>query len=181
MNIYDFSVNGMDGKKVDLSTFSGKALLIVNTATRCGFTPQYTELEKLYEKYRDRGFEILDFPSNQFREQAPEEIDEIDRICRVDYGTEFPRFDKIEVNGVGEDPLYTFLKAAKSFAGFDPSHALGKKIASIVKEADPDYEKNSDIKWNFTKFLIDRKGNVVRRFEPTHSFDDIAKAIEAVL
>ena len=181
MNIYDFSVNGMDGKKVDLSTFSGKALLIVNTATRCGFTPQYTELEKLYEKYRDRGFEILDFPSNQFREQAPEDIDEIDRICRVDYGTEFPRFDKIEVNGAGEDPLYTFLKAEKSFAGFDPSHALGKKIASIVQEADPDYEKNSDIKWNFTKFLIDRKGNVVRRFEPTQSFDDISKAIEAVL
>lgn len=114
MNIYDFSVNGMDGKKVDLSAFSGKALLIVNTATRCGFTPQYTELEKLYESYRDRGFEILDFPSNQFREQAPEDIDEIDRICRVDYGTEFPRFDKIEVNGAEEDPLYTFLKQRRA-------------------------------------------------------------------
>ncbi len=181
MNVYDFSVKGMDGSSVDLSTYKGKALLIVNTATQCGFTPQYTDLEKLYAKYKAQGFEILDFPCNQFKEQAPEDINEIDQICRVKYGTEFPRFGKIDVNGAGEDKLYTFLKAQKTFAGFDFSHALGEKVASLVKDADPNYENSSDIKWNFTKFLIDRNGNVVQRFEPTHNLDDVAKAIEAVL
>ena len=181
MSVYDFTVKGMDGKSVELAKYKDKALLIVNTATQCGFTPQYTDLEKIYESYKDRGFEILDFPCNQFKEQAPEEIAEIDQICRVKFGTQFPRFAKIDVNGAGSDPLYTYLKDQKSFAGFDYSHALGEKVASLAKEANPEYEQSSDIKWNFTKFLIDRNGNVVQRFEPTHNLDDVAQAIEKVL
>ena len=143
MIIYDFNVKSITGEEVPLKNYEGKVLLVVNTATGCGFTPQYDGLEDLYEKYRDRGFEILDFPCNQFANQAPGTEGEIASFCSVKFGVTFPQFAKIKVNGEGEEPLYTWLKSQKS-------GVLGSKI-----------------KWNFTKFLVDRNGNVVERFAPT--------------
>ena len=157
MSLYDISVKAKDGRDVSLSDYKGKVLLIVNTATGCGFTPQYTGLQKLYNTYRDKGLEILDFPCNQFGEQAPGTIMEIDTFCALNYGTTFPRFAKIDVNGPDESPLYAFLKKEKS--GVFLSH----------------------IKWNFTKFLIDRKGNVVRRYAPADLPEHIEKDIVALL
>ena len=179
--VYDFTVKDPTGADVALSHYKGKVLLIVNTATRCGFTPQYEELEALYEKYRDKGFEILDFPCNQFGNQAPESIEEIQSFCSLNFGTQFPQFAKIEVNGENEIPLYTFLKEQKGFAGFDMNHKLGKILDNMFSKADPNYKENRDIKWNFTKFLIDKEGNVVKRFEPTSGGADIEKELCTIL
>ena len=155
--IYDFVVKNNKGEDVKLEKYKGKVLLIVNTATKCGFTPQYDGLEALFEKYHHDGFEILDFPCNQFANQAPENDQEIDSFCALNFGTKFDRFQKIDVNGENEDPLYTFLK--KEEGGI-----LGGKI-----------------KWNFTKFLIDSDGNVVKRFAPTTKPEKIEKDIERLL
>ncbi len=143
MSIYDFTMKLADGTQKSLSDFRGKVLLIVNTATGCGFTPQYEGLEKLYGQYHDKGLEILDFPCNQFGHQAPGTDEEIVSFCQLHYSTSFPQFAKIEVNGAGEAPLYTCLKKEK-----------GGLIGSRIK-------------WNFTKFLVDRSGKVVGRFAPT--------------
>ena len=151
-SVYDFKVKDDVGQEVSLSDYKGKVLLIVNTATRCGFTPQYKELEALYEKYSKDGFEILDFPCNQFGEQAPGTIQEIHSFCTANFDIHFPQFDKIDVNGANEHPLYTFLKAQKGFSGF--------------------------IKWNFTKFLVSRDGRVLKRYEPTDKMNDIEAAIQ---
>ena len=147
-----------------MSEFKGKVLLIVNTATGCGFTPQYKGLEELYQKYHDQGLEILDFPCDQFGHQAPGSDDEIHEFCTAKYKTSFDQFKKIEVNGENETELFKYLKAEQGFKGFD---LKGKILIPIVKKMDPDYANNSDIKWNFTKFLVDREGNVVERFEST--------------
>lgn len=155
-SVYDFTVLDKDDKEISLSKYEGKVLLIVNTATHCGFTKQYDALEALYEKYKDRGFEILDFPCNQFGNQAPESDEEIDSFCALNFGTSFDRFKKIDVNGENEDPLYTFLKGEKA--------GLGKSI-----------------KWNFTKFLIDREGNVVARFGSNKKPENMEKDIEKLL
>lgn len=168
--IYDLNVKDRKGEEVSMSQYKGKVLLIVNTATRCGFTPQYEDLENLYKAYKDQGLEILDFPCNQFGQQAPGTEEEIFEFCQLNYGTEFPQFKKIEVNGENADTLFVFLKAQKGFEGFNLDHPIGKKLDEMFRKMDPDYDKNDDIKWNFTKFLIDREGNVVNRFEPT---DDI--------
>jgi len=157
MNIYDFSVKGRGDTVVSMGDFKGKVLLIVNTATGCGFTPQYKGLQELYDKYADKGFEVLDFPCNQFAGQAPGTEEEIQSFCTLNYGTTFPRFAKIEVNGVNADPLYKFLKKEKS-------SVLGSKI-----------------KWNFTKFLVDRQGNVVARFGSADTPEKIEKDIVALL
>lgn len=182
MGIYAYSVVGMEGDAIPLSTYRNMVVLIVNTATRCGFTPQYEELEALYEQYGPKGFTVLDFPCNQFKEQAPEAIAEIDAFCKLTYGTKFPRFAKIDVNGDGENPLFTFLKSEKGFAGFDPIK-YGKTPGYIkrLQDADPAYEQDPSIKWNFTKFLVDRRGKVITRFEPTTDFETIATAIEKLL
>ena len=153
MSIYDFTVTNNKGKSVSLKEYEGKVLLIVNTATRCGLTPQYDGLEALYEKYRDQGFEILDFPCNQFAFQDPGDAEKIDSFCKLKYGTKFPRFAKIKVNGSGADPLYVYLKE----------------------------QKPGRIKWNFAKFLIGRNGNVVERYAPTDKPITLEKAIEAEL
>ncbi len=181
MGIYAYSVTGMEGEAIALSTYRNMVVLIVNTATRCGFTPQYEELEALYEQYGALGLTVLDFPCNQFKGQAPEEIAEIDSFCKLNYGTKFPRFAKLEVNGENTSSLYTFLKSEKGFAGFDPDHEKTPSLIKRLKEADPDYERDSSIKWNFTKFLVDRRGRVVTRFEPTASFKTIALGIEELL
>ena len=157
MNIYDFKVKTRKGEEVDLSTFKGKVMLIVNTATGCGFTPQYEGLEKLYEEYHDKGLEILDFPCNQFGHQAPGTDEEIHEFCTGKYKTQFDQFAKIDVNGKNEDPLYTYLKSKKG-------GLLGKNI-----------------KWNFTKFLVDKEGNVVKRYEPTTEPSKIEKDIIELL
>ncbi len=181
MNIYDITVKGKKGEDISLSEYTGKVLLVVNTATQCGFTPQYEDLQAIYSKYQGKGLEILDFPSNQFDGQAPEPIDEIDKICSLKFGTKFPRFGKIDVNGKNESPLYTFLKSKQGFKGFDMNHTIAPILLEILTKSDPDYAKNPSIKWNFTKFLIDRKGNVVQRFEPTHDMGAVSDEIGKIL
>jgi len=171
--IYEFQVTDDLGKQVSLSDYKGKVLLIVNTATRCGFTPQYKELEALYEKYRAEGLEILDFPCNQFGQQAPGSIQEIHQFCTANFSIEFPQFDKIDVNGDNASPLFTYLKSQKGFGGFDLNDKTGKLLDGMMKKRDADYAKSSDIKWNFTKFLISRDGRVVKRYEPTDKISDI--------
>ena len=171
--IYGISVKDDLGNDVSLADYKGKVLLIVNTATRCGFTPQYDELETLYEKYHAQGFEILDFPCNQFGEQAPGTIEEIHQFCTMNFNIKFPQFDKIDVNGANESPLFTYLKAQKGFGGFDLNDQRGKFMDEMLRKQDADYDKKSDIKWNFTKFLVSRDGRVVKRYEPTDKMTDL--------
>ena len=166
-SLYDIQVKDDAGKDVSLADYKGKVLLIVNTATRCGFTPQYKELEALYEKYRKDGLEILDFPCNQFGEQAPGTIEEIHQFCTANFDIQFPQFDKIDVNGPAESPLFTYLKARQGFGGFDTTEQTGKFMDQMLRKKDADYDKKTDIKWNFTKFLVSRDGRVLKRYEPT--------------
>ncbi len=179
--VYDFSVKDRKGKAVSLKEYADEVLLIVNTATKCGFTPQYEELEKMYEKYHTQGFEILDFPCNQFGQQAPGTDESIHEFCKLTFGTQFARFKKIKVNGDYAEPLYKFLKEQKGFAGWDENHRLTAILDEILSKEDPDYKQKADIKWNFTKFLINKKGQVVARYEPTASLDDISKEVENLL
>lgn len=180
-SIYDFTVKDNKGNDISLADYKGKVALIVNTATACGLTPQYSELEALYEAYADKGFVILDFPCNQFGAQAPGTDEEIQEFCTLNFNTKFARFKKIDVNGENEQPLYTYLKSQKGFAGFDPAHPLTNILDGMFSKADPDYAKKPDIKWNFTKFLINQEGKVVERFEPTATQAALAPAIEALL
>jgi glutathione peroxidase len=180
MNVYDFSVTAQDGSSVKLDEYRGKALLIVNTATGCGFTPQYKDLERIYATYRDQGFEILDFPCNQFAGQAPESDEEIHEFCTLKFGTEFPQFKKLDVNGDTADPLFAALATEKPFAGF----GRGLKAKGLEKFAGLNNKKFGDkayIMWNFTKFLVDREGNLVERFEPTVDMAEVEKAVAAAL
>ncbi len=157
MNLYDINVKDAKGNEVNLAEYKGKALLIINTATGCGFTPQYAGLQELYEEYRGKGFEILDFPCNQFGNQAPGTNEEIGSFCTGRFGITFRQFDKIDVNGTDESPLYTWLKAQKKGLG------------------------GSQIKWNFTKFLIDRNGTVVGRYAPQTTPSALAKDVAALV
>jgi len=179
--IYDINVLTKKGEEVSLKQYEGKVLLIVNTASRCGFTPQYEALEAMYERLHEKGFEILDFPCNQFGEQAPGTDEEITQFCQLNYGTKFPQFKKIDVNGENQTALYAFLKSEKGFEGFDMEDKLGPLLDQMMTKADPNYKENPDIKWNFTKFLINRKGEVVARFEPTHNMEDVEKQCAALL
>ncbi|MBR4237694.1 glutathione peroxidase [bacterium] len=179
-SIYDFIVKDRKGNDVSLSEYKGKVLLIVNTATGCGFTPHYDPLEAMYKEFRDRGFEILDFPSNQFAGQAPGSDDEIHEFCTLKFGTEFPQFAKIDVNGENADPLFAYLASVKPFEGF----GKGLKNAMLNKFAKMNNKKFGDktyIGWNFTKFLINREGEVVARFEPTIDMNIVKEAVEALL
>ena len=164
MSIYDITVKNRKDEDVSLNQFKGKILLIVNTATGCGFTPQYKGLEELYQKYHDQGLEILDFPCDQFGHQAPGTDEEIHEFCTAKYKTSFDQFKKVEVNGENESELFKYLKSEQGFKGFD---LKGKILIPIVKKMDPNYATSSDIKWNFTKFLVDKEGNVIDRFEST--------------
>ena len=177
-SVFDFTVKDDTGKDVSLTEYKGKVLLIVNTATRCGFTPQYKGLEALYDKYAKDGFEILDFPCNQFGEQAPGTILEIHQFCTANFDIQFPQFDKIDVNGTNEHPLYTYLKAQKGFGGFDINDQRGKFMDDMLRKRDADFDKKSDIKWNFTKFLVSRDGRVLKRYEPTDKISDIEADIQ---
>ena len=181
MNIYDFKAKNIKGEDISLADYKGKVILIVNTASKCGFTPQYAPIEKLYKDYHDKGLEILDIPCNQFGGQAPGTDEAIHEFCKLNFGTDFPRFKKIKVNGDDAEPLYKFLKEEKGFAGWDEQHELTPILEKMLSEADPDYKSKSDIKWNFTKFLINKQGEVVKRFEPTTSCAVIAEEIEKLL
>ncbi|MBO6015801.1 MAG: glutathione peroxidase [Lachnospiraceae bacterium] len=181
MNIYDIKVKDADGNMVSLSEYEGKVLLINNSATECGFTSQYDELQDMYELLKEEGFEILDFPCNQFGNQAPGTVNEIVSFCDSTYGITFRIFDKVDVNGKNESPLFAYLKAEKHFEGFDEEYPNLEQLKKVVKAIDPDYEHNSDIKWNFTKFLIDREGNVVERFEPTRDMFDVQERVKELL
>ncbi|MBR6918656.1 MAG: glutathione peroxidase [Clostridia bacterium] len=180
MGIYDFYVKDRKGNDVSLAEYKGKVLLIVNTATGCGFTPHYEPLEAMYKDLRESGFEILDFPCNQFANQAPGTEDEIHEFCTLKFGTEFPQFAKIDVNGENAEPLFAYLATEKPHEGF----GKGVKSAFMNKFTKMNNKKFGDkayIKWNFTKFLVDREGKVVARFEPTVEMDEVRAAVEALL
>lgn len=176
-NLYKFTVEDMYGEPQSMAQYKGKILLIVNTATRCGFTPQYEELQKLYDTYREDGVEILDFPCNQFGEQAPGSIREIHDFCTSTYNVTFPQFAKVDVNGPEACPLFSYLKKKQGFRGFDTSDRMGALLDNMLRSKDAAYDKSPDIKWNFTKFLVDRKGRVVARFEPTAPIADVEMEI----
>ena len=179
--VYDFTVKDDGGMDVQLTKYKGKVLLIVNTATRCGFAPQYKELEAIYEKFRNEGFVVLDFPCNQFGQQAPGSIQEIHEFCTANFDIQFPQFDKIDVNGPSASPLFVYLKSQKGFGGFDKSDKRGKMMDSMMRKKNPDYEQNSDIKWNFTKFLVAADGQVVKRYEPIDKMSDVEADVKALL
>ena len=179
--VYQFSVKDRSGGAVSLKDYAGKVLLVVNTATRCGFTPQYEGLEAMYERLRGEGFELLDFPCNQFGHQAPGTDEEIHSFCVLNYKTAFPQFAKVEVNGANADPLFEFLKSKASFKGFPQDGKLAPILEDMLGKADPDYAKKPDIKWNFTKFLVGKDGRVVRRFEPTAPLAEVEEAVRAEL
>ena len=176
-SVYDFKVADLEENIVSLDTYKGKVLLIVNTATKCGFTPQYKELQEIYDKYHAQGFEVLDFPCNQFGEQAPGSNEEIHKFCTDNYETTFPQFSKIDVNGENESPLFTFLKAKQGFKGFPGER--GQMMEQMMARRDPDFAKKSDIKWNFTKFLVNKNGEVIARFEPTMDMAEVEAQVKA--
>lgn len=180
MSIYDYSVPQVNGEDLSLSEFKGKVMLIVNTATGCGFTPHYEPLEKMYEAYHDKGLEIIDIPCNQFAGQAPESDEEIHQFCTLKYNTQFPQMKKSEVNGENALPLYGYLKSQKGFEGFG-KNPMAIAMGAMLKKIDKDYKNNPDIKWNFTQFLVDREGNVVARFEPTANMKDVEKAVSELI
>lgn len=181
MNIYDFTVKDRHGDLLSLRDYEGDVLLIINSATECGFTPQYDELQDLYEKYAEEGFAVLDFPCNQFGGQAPGTDDEIASFCDAKFGITFPMFSKIDVKGENAIPLFQYLVKEKGFSGFDPEHKLTGVLDKMLSEADADYKNKPDIKWNFTKFLVNRQGQVVERFEPTTDIHYIEDKIKELL
>ena len=179
-SIYDFTLLDGKGNPVELKQFEGKVMLIVNTATGCGFTPHYKDLEEIYETYHDQGFEIIDVPCNQFAGQTPGTDEEIHEFCTLRYNTQFPQMKKSDVNGENELPLYTYLKSQKGFEGFGRGPAA-LAMGAMLKKIDKDYKNNPAIKWNFTKFLVDRKGNVVARFEPTMDMKKVKAAVAELI
>ena len=178
--IYQFTAKGRNGTSLDLVSFKGKVLLIVNTATGCGFTPQYAGLEKLYAKYHEKGLEILDFPCDQFGHQAPGSDDEIHQFCTLKYNTTFDQLAKVEVNGPGAHPLFKFLKTEKP-EDDDPAEETAALRALLKKHGMTGAEAPGEIEWNFTKFLVDRNGNVVKRSGPKTTPAALAAYIEALL
>ncbi|MBP5644429.1 MAG: glutathione peroxidase [Bacteroidales bacterium] len=177
--IYDYKAIASNGKEIDFADYKGKVLMIINTASKCGFTPQFDGLEKLHEKYADRGLVMIGFPCNQFAEQDPGTDGEIQEFCRINYGVTFQIMKKIDVNGKEEHPIFTWLKEQAPTEEYKGLKA--KAAATLFKTISKSVEKDSDIKWNFTKFLISRDGTTVERFAPTTEPDKIESAIEALL
>lgn len=181
-SIYDFTVKDIKGNDVSLADYKGKVLLIVNVASKCGLTPQYEGLEALYQKYKEQGLEILAFPCNQFLEQEPGTNDEILDFCSVNYNVTFPLFDKIDVNGKAESPLYTFLKAKAPFKGYPEGYeAFANQLTLIHKKTGSGFEKGNAIKWNFGKFLVSKDGNTILRFEPMVNPEMLEDTIQEML
>lgn len=181
-NIYDFTVRDIEGKEVSLADYKGKVLLIVNVASKCGLTPQYEGLESLYRKYKEQGLEILAFPCNQFLGQEPGTNDEIVTFCSVNYDITFPLFDKIDVNGDEESPLYTYLKAQAPFKGYpEGSEKFAEQLTMIHQKTGTGFEQGNAVKWNFGKFLVSRDGTVLLRFEPMVKPADLEADIQRML
>lgn len=180
MGFYDYSVNDPQGNEVKMDQFKGKVVMVVNTATGCGFTPQYEDIESMYEDLHDKGLEIVDIPCNQFAGQTPGTDEEIHEFCTLRYNTKFPQMTKSDVNGENELPLYTYLKSQQGFEGFGKG-AKALAMSAMLKRFDRDYKNNPAIKWNFTKFIVDRDGNVVKRFEPTAKMEDVRTFVEGLL
>ncbi|MCR5544264.1 MAG: glutathione peroxidase [Eubacterium sp.] len=180
MKFYDIKVEAPDGSFVDMKDYEGKVVLVVNTATGCGFTPHYKDLEAIYEKFHDQGFEIVDVPCNQFAGQTPESDEEIHEFCQLKYNTQFPQMKKSDVNGENAIDLFKFLKEEKGFEGFGKG-PKALMMSTMLKKIDKDYKNNPEIKWNFTKFIINRQGEVVARFEPTADMKEVAKCVEELM
>ena len=180
MAFYDQSVTAANGEEISMKDYEGKVVLVVNTATGCGFTPHYKDLEAMYEKYHDKGFEIVDVPCNQFAGQTPGTDDEIHEFCQLKYNTQFPQMKKADVNGENAIPLFKYLKEQKGFEGFGKG-PTAIAMSAMLKKIDKDYKNNPEIKWNFTKFVIDRSGNVVARFEPTEKMEKVDNCVESLL
>ncbi len=180
MSVYDYSVTKRNGEELSMKEFEGKVIVIVNTATGCGFTPQYEQLEEMYKNYHEAGLEIIDVPCNQFAGQTPGTDEEVHQFCTLKYKTEFDQMKKSDVNGENALPLFTYLKSQKGFEGFGKG-VKALAMSAMLKKIDKDYKNNPDIKWNFTKFVVDRKGNVVKRFEPTASMDDLSDCVKSLL
>ena len=178
--VYDYKVKKTNGEELNLSDYKGKVIMVVNTATGCGFTPQYAPIEEMYKKYHEKGLEILDIPCNQFGGQTPGSDAEIHEFCTIHYNTTFPQMKKSDVNGENELPLYTYLKSKKGFEGF-PAGQYKDVMEQMLAKIDPNWDKTPDIKWNFTKFIVDRDGNVVARFEPTADMKEVEECIKALL
>lgn len=177
MTVYDYKVRKPDGSEVSLKDYEGKVLLIVNTASYCGYTPQLKGLERDYLALKDKGYEVLAFPSDQFKQET-DDIDTIVKNYHEEYGVSYPIFDKVMVNGDNADPLFTYLKGE---LGFDKDSGTPEVMIEHYKKFDPDYENNADVKWNFTKFLIDKNGKPVKRFEPQATPSEIVDDIENLL
>lgn len=180
MGFYDYSVRDTKGNDVPMKNYQGKVVLVVNTATGCGFTPQYEDLENMYEKFHDKGLEIIDIPCNQFAGQTPGTDEEIHQFCTLKYNTQFPQMTKSEVNGENALDLYKYLKSQKTFEGFGKG-PKAVMMGAMLHKIDKDYKNNAEIKWNFTKFLVDRQGNVIARFEPTEDMKNVEAAVEKLL
>ncbi len=180
MGFYDYSVTTAKGEDFSMENYKGKVVLVVNTATECGFTPHYKDIEDMYEKFHDQGFEVLDIPCNQFAGQTPGTDEEIHEFCQLHYNTQFPQMKKTDVNGETACELFKYLKSQKGFEGFGKG-AKALAMSAMLKTIDKDYKKNPEIKWNFTKFIIDREGNVVARFEPTADIADVEACVKALL
>ena len=178
--IYDFTAETNSGEQLSFSQYKGDVLLIVNTASKCGFTPQYDGLEAIYKKYASKGFVVIGFPCDQFGHQEPGSNEEIEEFCRLNHGVTFPLMAKSDVNGENANEVFKWLYSEKPFAGFGDSDT-GKFMDGMLSRSDPDYASNPDIKWNFTKFLIDCKGRVVARFEPIVTPEELESEIEALL
>ncbi|HEY2491939.1 MAG TPA: glutathione peroxidase [Paenibacillus sp.] len=183
MSIYDFNFQavGMNGQIISLEEFKGKVVLIVNTASKCGFTYQYEDLQKLYDRYKDKGLVVLGFPSNHFDDQEPGNNEDIKTFCKLNYGVTFPMFEKLNVRDELAHPLFNYLTAVKPFKGFNPFHPVSKLLTSVINEKVPEYMHGDSIKWNFTKFLLDRNGNVIHRFEAMTDTIDMEQDIESLL
>ena len=180
MSIYDYTFFTRKGEEKSMADYKGKVLIIVNTATGCGFTPQYEDLQKIYEKYNEKGLEILDFPCNQFANQAPGTDEEIHTFCKGRFGITFPQFAKVEVNGENALPLWKYITENTKFEGFGKG-PKALMMNGVAKKQDKDFKNNGNIKWNFTKFVIDREGNIVDRFEPTRSLKELDELIGSLL
>lgn len=181
MSVHEFTARNIRGQEVELGSYKGKVLLIVNTASKCGFTHQYADLQKLYDKYKDRGLVLLGFPCNQFGEQEPGTNDEVNTFCQLNYGVSFPLFEKVEVRGPDKHPLFAYLSENAPFEGFDTATSGGKMLHAFLTDKLPELMAGNEIKWNFTKFLVDGEGCVVKRFESPVDPLDIEPAIEALL
>ena len=180
MSVYDYSVTTPAGEEISLKNYEGKVLLIVNTATGCGFTPHYKELEAMYEADHEKGLEIIDVPCNKFAGQTPGTDEEIHEFCTLKYNTQFPQMKKSDVNGENQLPLFAYLKSQKGFEGFGHGPAA-LAMGIMLKKIDKNYKSNPDIKWNFTKFVVNRQGEVVARFEPTADMKDVRACVESLL